>query len=152
VHHGNGTQELFYDEGSVLFCSTHQWPLYPGTGRAEETGEGAGQGTTMNFPFPAGAGRKEVLGALQHAVRPAAAHFRPELVMISAGFDGRFGDRLGGFTLTDLDFADLTRVTMEIADEYAGGRIVSVLEGGYSLEGLALAAAAHVQALMETEG
>ena len=149
VHHGNGTQDIFYSDPSVFFFSTHQWPLYPGTGRADETGEGAGRGTTMNHPFPAGAGRAEILGALQDSLLPAAKRFQPDLVLISAGFDSRAGDPLGRFTLTDRDFADLTRAAMEIADRYAGGRVVSVLEGGYNPEGLARAAAAHVEALLE---
>src|ERR1035438_9616742 len=145
VHHGNGTQDIFYSDPSVFFFSSHQWPLYPGTGRADESGVGAGQGTTMNFPFPAGAGREEILGAVENSLMPAARRFRPGLVLISAGFDSRIGDPLGRFTLTDQDFADLTRTVMELA----GGRVVSVLEGGYSLEGLASAAAAHVAALGE---
>jgi acetoin utilization deacetylase AcuC-like enzyme len=149
VHHGNGTQDIFYRDGSVFFFSSHQWPLYPGTGRADETGEGAGAGTTMNFPFPAGSGRREILGAMQEALAPAAEKFRPELVMISAGFDSRIGDLLGRFTLTDQDFADLTRLVIGIADRHAGGRVVSALEGGYNLEGLGSAAAAHVEALAD---
>jgi acetoin utilization deacetylase AcuC-like enzyme len=148
VHHGNGTQEIFYSDPSVFFFSTHQWPLYPGTGRADEVGDGAGQGTTMNFPFPAGSGREEILGAVENSLLPAADRFRPDLVLISAGFDSRIGDPLGRFTLTDEDFADLTRRVMEMADRYAGGRVVSMLEGGYNLEGLASAASAHVDALM----
>lgn len=151
VHHGNGTQDIFYEDGSVFFFSTHQWPLYPGTGRADETGAGAGAGTTMNFPFPAGSGRTEVLGAVQNSWMPAMRQFRPELVLISAGFDSRIGDLLGRFTLTDADFADLTRAAVEIAGQSAQGRVVSVLEGGYSLPGLASAAAAHVAALMAPE-
>jgi acetoin utilization deacetylase AcuC-like enzyme len=147
VHHGNGTQDLFYEDPSVFFFSTHQWPLYPGTGRADETGAGAGTGTTMNFPFPAGSGREEILGAVLGSLAPAMEHFRPQLVLISAGFDSREGDLLGSFTLTDLDFADLTAAVMEIAGRHAGGRVVSVLEGGYNLDGLALASAAHVAAL-----
>jgi acetoin utilization deacetylase AcuC-like enzyme len=147
VHHGNGTQDIFYADASVFFFSTHQWPLYPGTGRADETGEGAGHGTTMNFPFPAGSGRREILGAMENALAPAAERFRPELLLISAGFDSRIGDLLGRFTLMDRDFADLTRVVMGIADRHAGGRVVSMLEGGYSLDGLASAAVAHVEAL-----
>lgn len=143
VHHGNGTQEIFYRDRSVFFFSTHQWPLYPGTGRADETGEGEGAGTTMNFPFPAGSGRHEILGAVENSLVPAAARYQPDLVLISAGFDSRAGDLLGRFTLTDADFADLTRRVMEIAS----GRVISVLEGGYSLEGLSSAAAAHVRAL-----
>jgi acetoin utilization deacetylase AcuC-like enzyme len=145
VHHGNGTQDIFYSDPSVFYFSSHQWPLYPGTGRADETGVGAGQGTTMNFPFPAGAGREEILGALQSSLMPAARCFRPDLVLISAGFDSRICDPLGRFTLTDEDFADLTRTVMELTE----GRVVSVLEGGYNLEGLASAAAAHVGALSE---
>jgi acetoin utilization deacetylase AcuC-like enzyme len=147
VHHGNGTQDIFYTDPSVLFFSTHQWPLYPGTGRADETGEGAGLGTTMNFPFPAGSGRKEILGAVENSLEPEVERFRPELVLVSAGFDSREGDLLGRFTLTDGDFADLTRLVMRMADRHAGGRLVSVLEGGYNLSGLASAAAAHVGAL-----
>ncbi|MEO8370103.1 MAG: histone deacetylase [Candidatus Solibacter sp.] len=145
VHHGNGTQDIFYQDGSVFFYSSHQWPLYPGTGRADETGEAEGEGTTMNFPFPAGSGRAEILGAIQQHLLPVAASFKPELVLISAGFDSRIGDPLGRFTLTDEDFADLTRTVMSIGD----GRVVSLLEGGYNLAGLALAAAAHVAALLE---
>jgi acetoin utilization deacetylase AcuC-like enzyme len=147
VHHGNGTQDIFYADGSVFFFSTHQHPWYPGTGRPDETGERAGLGTTLNCPFPAGAGRAEIMGAFQDKVLPAARDFKPDLVLISAGFDSRLGDPLGRFTLSDTDFADLTTLLLEIADTYAGGRLVSVLEGGYSLEGLASAAVAHVNAL-----
>jgi acetoin utilization deacetylase AcuC-like enzyme len=145
VHHGNGTQDIFYRDPSVFFFSTHQWPLYPGTGRADETGDGPGEGTTMNFPFPAGAGRSEILGAVEDYLLPAAARFRPDLVLISAGFDSRVGDPLGSFTLTDEDFADLTRAVMGIN----GGRVVSVLEGGYNLDGLASSSSAHVTALLD---
>src|ERR1051325_4952376 len=95
VHHGNGTQDIFYSDPTVFFFSTHQWPLYPGTGRANETGEGPGAGTTMNFPFPAGSGRSEILGAVQRSLAPAMDKFRPDLVMISAGFDSRIDDLLG---------------------------------------------------------
>src|ERR1039457_3916559 len=136
VHHGNGTEDIFYSDPTVFYFSTHQWPLYPGTGRADEIGEGAGLGTTMNYPFPAGAGRAEILGAVRNSLLPAAERFHPDLVLISAGFDSRIGDPLGRFTLTDGDFADLTRAAMEIAERYAGGRVVSVPEGGYNLEGL----------------
>ncbi len=145
VHHGNGTQDIFYRDPSVFFFSTHQWPLYPGTGRADETGDGPGEGTTMNFPFPAGSGRSEILGAVENHLLPAAARFRPDLVLISAGFDSRAGDPLGSFTLTDEDFASLTRAVMGIG----GGRVVSVLEGGYNLDGLASSSSAHVAALLD---
>ncbi len=149
VHHGNGTQDIFYSDPTVFYFSVHQWPLYPGTGRADERGEGAAEGTTMNFPFPAGSGRAEVLGAVRQALIPAMARFRPDIVVISAGFDSRAGDLLGRFTLTDSDFADLTRAVIEIADRHCGGRVVSLLEGGYNLEGLASASRAHVEALLE---
>jgi acetoin utilization deacetylase AcuC-like enzyme len=144
VHHGNGTQDIFYNDPSVFFFSTHQWPLYPGTGRADETGDGPGEGATMNFPFPAGSGRREILGAVENHLLPAAARFQPDLVLISAGFDSRIGDLLGRFTLTDEDFTDLTRTVMGI-----NSRVVSVMEGGYNLDGLASAAAAHVEALLD---
>ena len=101
----------------------------------------------MNCPFPRGAGRHEILAAFQERLSRAAADFKPDLVLISAGFDSRWGDPLGQFTLTDQDFADLTNVMLEIADQHCGGRLVSVLEGGYDLHGLASAATAHVQAL-----
>ena len=108
VHHGNGTQDIFYRDPSVFFFSTHQWPLYPGTGPRRRDRRGPGEGTTMNFPFPAGSGRAEILGAVENSLLPAMEKFRPDLVLISAGFDSRIGDPLGRFTLTDEDFADLT--------------------------------------------
>jgi acetoin utilization deacetylase AcuC-like enzyme len=148
VHHGNGTQDIFYADGSVFFFSTHQSPWYPGTGAREERGEGAGAGMTLNCPFPAGAGRKEILSAFQQELMKAAGEVKPEFVLISAGFDSRAGDPLGQFLLTDTDFADLTRVMREIADQHAGGRLLSVLEGGYSLTGLASGIRAHVEALL----
>ena len=147
VHHGNGTQDIFYQDGSVLFFSTHQSPWYPGTGKEWETGEGPGEGTTMNAPFPAGAGRSEILGAFQTKLLPAADEFKPDLILVSAGFDSRLGDPLGQFTLEDQDFADLTELLLELADRHSAGRLVSILEGGYALEGLGLAAAKHVEAL-----
>ncbi len=147
VHHGNGTQDIFYSDGTVFFFSTHQWPWYPGTGAPSERGEGAGEGMTLNCPFPAGSGRKEILGAFQEQLLTAAEEVKPELVIISAGFDSRAGDPLGQFLLTDIDFVDLTKVMREIADKYAGGRLLSVLEGGYSLPRLASSVRAHVEAL-----
>ena len=149
VHHGNGTQDIFYEDGSVLFFSTHQYPWYPGTGALDETGEGKGEGLTMNCPLPSGSGRPEIWQAFQERLRPAAEKFRPDLVMISAGFDSRAGDPLGHFKLGDRDFSDLTRSVRDIAAKYAQGRVVSVLEGGYNLYGLAKAAHAHAQALQE---
>ncbi|HEY3825522.1 MAG TPA: histone deacetylase [Bryobacteraceae bacterium] len=147
VHHGNGTQDIFYTDPSVFFFSTHQSPWYPGTGAAGETGEGAGKGMTLNCPFPAGSGRDEILGAFREKFTPRMDDFRPDLVMISAGFDSRLGDPLGRFTLTDTDFADLTTIMLEIADKHAAGRLISVLEGGYSLDGLSRAVYAHAHSL-----
>jgi len=147
VHHGNGTQEVFWSDGSVLFFDTHQHPWYPGTGSPAETGEGKGRGRIVNRPFPAGAGRDEILGAFRTELVPAAERFRPQLVMISAGFDSRAGDPLGKFTLTDADFAELTAIVAGIARQHAGGRVVSVLEGGYSRDGLARAVSAHLDGL-----
>ncbi len=147
VHHGNGTQDVFYDDGSVLFFSTHQFPWYPGTGSANETGYGAGEGRTINCPFPAGSGREQIVGAFEQKLTAAADEFKPDLVLISAGFDSRVGDPLGQFLLTDADFVDLTNIMRAIADKHSGGRLVSVLEGGYSLAGLAAATRAHVRAL-----
>jgi acetoin utilization deacetylase AcuC-like enzyme len=147
VHHGNGTQEVFWSDGSVLFFDTHQHPWYPGTGSPDETGEGKGRGLIVNRPLPAGAGRSEILGAFRTGLVPAADRFRPDLVMISAGFDSRDRDPLGQFTLTDSDFAELTALVAEIARQHAGRRVVSVLEGGYSLDGLARAVGAHVGGL-----
>jgi acetoin utilization deacetylase AcuC-like enzyme len=147
VHHGNGTQEVFWSDGSVLFFDTHQHPWYPGTGSPAETGEGKGRGRIVNRPFPAGAGRDEILGAFRTELVPAAERFKPQLVMISAGFDSRAGDPLGKFTLTDADFAELTAIVAGIARQHAGGRVVSVLEGGYSRDGLARAVSAHLDRL-----
>ena len=152
VHHGNGTQEIFYDDPSVFYFSTHQWPWYPGTGRAEETGAGKAKGTTLNCPLPAGSGAKQVVGAFRNKLLPAANRFRPALVLISAGFDSRKGDPLGRFLLGDKDFAELTRILLAIAAEHGKGRVVSVLEGGYDLVGLASAAAAHCRALALAAG
>jgi acetoin utilization deacetylase AcuC-like enzyme len=147
VHHGNGTQDIFYADQSVFFFSTHQWPWYPGTGAADETGFGNGEGTTLNCPFEAGAGHDEILTVFGGELTEAMAEFRPDLVMVSAGFDSRAGDPLGHFRLTDPDFGELTNVVLEIADKYAGGRLISVLEGGYNLGGLEHAVRAHTQAL-----
>jgi len=134
----------------VFFFSSHQSPWYPGTGAANETGDGKGAGTTLNAPLAAGSGRAEVLEqAFRQQLRKAVADFKPDLVMISAGFDSRIKDPLGQFTLDDQDFTDLTLFMRELAHETAGGRVVSVLEGGYNLDGLAAAATAHVRALSE---
>ena len=147
VHHGNGTQDVFWSDGSVLFFDVHQHPWYPGTGSADERGDGKGRGLIVNNPFPAGSGRREIVGVFRDALVPAAERFKPQLVMVSAGFDSRAGDPLGRFTLTDQDFAELTGIVLGIARQHAGGRLVSVLEGGYSLDGLPRAVSSHLTRL-----
>ena len=147
VHHGNGTQDIFYDDETVLFCSTHQSPWFPGTGFEEELGTGKGRGFTLNAPLPAGSAMDEIGGRIDDRFISAMRKFKPELVMISAGFDSRLGDPLGQFRLLDQDYTTLTKWMRGIADEFANGRIVSVLEGGYSLEGLPAGVEAHVGAM-----
>jgi acetoin utilization deacetylase AcuC-like enzyme len=149
VHHGNGTQDIFAADPSVLFCSSHQAPFYPGTGDAADRGIGAGEGFTVNIPLPAGTTGPELLAAWHAQILPAADAFAPQFVLISAGFDSRREDPLGGFQLLDADFATLTRLAMDLAQRHAGGRLVSALEGGYDLPGLAAASAAHMGALTD---
>jgi acetoin utilization deacetylase AcuC-like enzyme len=147
VHHGNGTQEVFYRDGSVLFFSVHLFPHYPGTGPARERGEGAAKGLIINQPFPRGAGDGEIIGAFRDLLLPAARAFKPDLTLVSAGFDSRLGDPLGGFTIDDEGFRALTRIMLEIAAISGKGRLVSVLEGGYDLDGLSAAVCAHLDEL-----
>ena len=152
VHHGNGTQEAFYHDPTVFYFSTHQWPFYPGTGSRNETGAGPGTGSTLNVPLAWGAGRDEVIGAFRDELVPAMREFRPDLVLVSAGFDAAQSDPIGGMTLSNQDFAELTDIVMHIAAEHARGRLVSVLEGGYNLIGLMEAVEAHVRALIQPRG
>jgi acetoin utilization deacetylase AcuC-like enzyme len=149
VHHGNGTQDIFYEDGSVLFFSSHQSPWYPFTGHVEEIGAGRGKNCILNAPFASGAGMKEIDGVFLDRLLPAAEKFKPDLVMISAGFDSRENDPLGHFKLTDDNFATLTRRLMDFADTHCQGRVVSVLEGGYRLSGLASAVTSHVSELVK---
>lgn len=148
VHHGNGTQDIFYSDGSVLFFSTHQSPWYPGTGAVSERGEGAGAGKTINCPFPAFTPADKILGAFREVLLPAAREFHPDCIFLSAGFDSRIDDPLGHFLLTDHDFAELTRMMTGLAADACNARLISVLEGGYNLNGLARAAEAHVRGLL----
>ncbi len=145
VHHGNGTQDIFYQDGSVFFMSTHQWGLFPYSGRREETGEGKGKGYTMNRPFPAGVGNKEIVGTFKNDLLSVARNFKPELTFISAGFDSRVGDPLGSFKIDDNGFRELTKIMLEIANIAGGGKLISVLEGGYNPEGIAKAIRAHIE-------
>ncbi|GEP07756.1 histone deacetylase family protein [Methylobacterium oxalidis] len=146
AHHGNGTQDIFWNDASVLYCSTHEMPLYPGTGAAGEQGE---HGTIVNVPLAAGDDGAVFREALTAVVLPRLEAFRPDLILISAGFDAHWRDPLANLNLTERDFGWATRQLMEIAGRVCGGRIVSVLEGGYDLIGLSTSVAAHVSALME---
>ena len=152
VHHGNGTQDTFYDDPSVYFFSSHQSPWYPGTGARSETGTGKGLGSTMNRPFPAGTDRRKLLPAYAEELKAVAEKFRPELVLVSAGFDSRIDDPLGQFRLTDDDFAELTDIVAQIARRHAESRLVSILEGGYNIDGLARAATSHCRQLVKAAG
>ena len=145
VHHGNGTQDIFWDDASVLYCSTHEMPLYPGTGAASERGA---HDNIVNAVLRAGEGGESFREALEVAILPRISAFRPDLIIISAGFDAHWRDPLANINLTEDDFAWATRELMDIADRQCGGRIVSLLEGGYDLQGLAASVAAHVQCLM----
>ncbi len=149
VHHGNGTQDIFYEDGSVFYFSTHQWPWYPFTGSEQETGKGEGRGTTLNAPLPAGSGDTELIEVFEKKLLPQALKFKPDFVLISAGFDSRTADPLGRFRVTDDGFKKLTRIMLHIAAECAEGRLVSILEGGYSLKGLSTAAPAHIETLIQ---
>ncbi|MGD0090308.1 MAG: histone deacetylase [Planctomycetota bacterium] len=149
VHHGNGTQDIFYSDGSVFYFSTHQFPWYPGTGYTEEKGSGQGQGCILNCPLMAGSGRQEQLAAFTEQFLPAMEKFKPELVLVSAGFDGHEEDPLGRLKLNDADFVELTRLTVDLARQYAQGHLVSLLEGGYNLETLGQTVAGHIRALVE---
>jgi len=151
VHHGNGTQEAFYDDSSVLFLSTHQFPYYPGTGAVNEIGAGAGEGYTINVPLPAGCADREYLQVFQDVVITAAKEFRPEWLLVSAGFDPHRRDPLGGMGVTEHGFAAMARALLDQAREFAGGRIAFLLEGGYDLTGLRHSVAA-VLAEMQASG
>ena len=148
VHHGNGTQAMFYDDPNVLYFSVHQWPFYPGTGSARETGAGAGENLTINVPLPAGSGDAEFVEAFEQHLRPAALAFEPDFVFVSAGFDAQADDTLGGMTVTPDGFAHLTRMVMDIAATCCENRLISVLEGGYGLNALAASVEAHIRTLM----
>ena len=149
VHHGNGTQDAFWTDPTVFFFSVHQYPFYPGTGAADESGEGAGKGTTLNCPVPAGTGDGEIVRLFEERLKPAALAFRPDFVLISAGFDSHRDDPLGGLAMTPEGFAELTRIVRAIAAETCGGRVASVLEGGYDMDGLARSVESHLRILME---
>jgi acetoin utilization deacetylase AcuC-like enzyme len=145
VHHGNGSQEIFWSDKSVMYCSTHQMPLFPGTGAVGESGE---HNTVVNAPLRPGDGGAAFRAAFEHRILPRVSEFRPELMIISAGFDAHMRDPLANINLTEADFVWATQKLMDVADNCAGGRVVSLLEGGYDLQALGNSVAAHVATLM----
>jgi acetoin utilization deacetylase AcuC-like enzyme len=145
VHHGNGTQAIFWDDPGVMYASTHEMPLFPGTGEKTERG---GHDQIVNAPLRAGDGGEVFREAFETVLAPRLAAFSPDLIIISAGFDAHRRDPLGDLRLVEADYSWVTRRLTALADKYCGGRIVSLLEGGYDLEGLSRSAAAHVEALM----
>ncbi len=147
-HHGNATQNAFYDDPSVLFFSCHDWQAYPGTGDPSLTGVGEGAGYNINAHLDCGARDVDMLRHWDRLLLPAVSRFQPDFIIISAGFDSRMDDLLGCFALTDDVFRRMTRTALDLADDYCEGRLVSLLEGGYNVDGSALAAAAHVETLL----
>ena len=145
VHHGNGSQEIFWSDNTVMYCSTHQMPLFPGTGATGETGE---HNTVVNAPLRPGDGPAAFRAAIESRILPRLTDFKPELVIISAGFDAHMRDPLANINLEEADFVWVTQKIMDLADRHAGGRVVSLLEGGYDLQALGDSVAAHVGALM----
>lgn len=147
VHHGNGTQGIFYNDPTVHFFSMHQYPWYPGTGSRGETGHGRGLSTTLNIPVKAHTPAAEQKRAFEHALDAIATNFKPDIIFISAGFDAHITDPLGQLRLDNDDFVSMTRTVMQWADDVCDGRIVSCLEGGYNLDTLGGTATAHVAEL-----
>jgi acetoin utilization deacetylase AcuC-like enzyme len=148
VHHGNGTQDVFYADGRVAFFSIHRWPFYPGTGAADETGTGDGLGATRNLPIEFGTPRAGYLGRFRRELEDFAGRIRPQLVLVSAGFDSHRTDPIGSLGLEVEDFAELTRIVRDVAAIHAGGRIVSLLEGGYNPPVLAECVEMHLRGLL----
>jgi acetoin utilization deacetylase AcuC-like enzyme len=152
VHHGNGTQEMFYDDPRVGFLSIHRYPFYPGTGASDETGAGAGLGFTKNLPIAYGTSRADYHAAFLRGLHAMAAKVKPELVLVSAGFDAHAEDPVGDLGLEVEDFERLTRAVVDVAEMHASGRVVSILEGGYNPSILAGCVAAHIRTLLEAGG
>ncbi|MFB3787056.1 MAG: histone deacetylase [bacterium] len=149
IHHGNGTQAVFYEDPTVFFISTHQHPLYPGTGFTHETGEGPGKGFTRNLPFPPLTDPEKIIQAVKETLDDVVPRFKPDLLLISAGFDGHREDPLGNWRLEEKHYTALTDLAREHANRHCGGRIVSFLEGGYNLTALANSCLTHCQSLLE---
>jgi acetoin utilization deacetylase AcuC-like enzyme len=151
VHHGNGVQDVFWEDGRVAYLSVHRYPFYPGTGAADEVGTGRGRGTTVNVPRRADAGDAAYAGGFATALERLAGRFRPEVVLVSAGFDAHEADPVGGMGVTTEGFSWMSRALGDVADTFAGGRIVSLLEGGYHPEATAAAAVEHVRVLARAD-
>jgi acetoin utilization deacetylase AcuC-like enzyme len=151
VHHGNGTQDIFYNDVEVYFFSAHRFPFYPGSGTREETGTGKGLGTVFNLPVEFGTARREYLGNFKQLLTDSAKRCRPELVLISAGFDAHRLDPIGSLGLETEDFATLTSLVLDVADEYCGGRCVSLLEGGYNVQALAESVEQHLTVIADRD-
>ncbi|HEY0591685.1 MAG TPA: histone deacetylase [Thermoanaerobaculia bacterium] len=149
VHHGNGTQHLFEERDDVFYASIHRYPFYPGTGARAEVGEGKGRGFTRNVPLDGGAGDSEYLARVEKDIVPLLRDYAPQAILVSAGFDAYRADPLGGMNVSERAFAEMTRRVTEVADAVCGGRVLSLLEGGYDLEGLSLCTAAHLTAMSE---
>jgi len=149
VHHGNGTQHTFYQDPSVLFFSTHQYPYYPGTGRATECGEGEGAGLTINVPMSSGQGDEAYRDVFERILVPAADRFKPDFVLISAGFDAHRDDPLAGMALTEEGYGALSRIVLDLASRHCRGRVLSCLEGGYNLQALSASVERHLRAMLE---
>lgn len=147
VHHGNGTEEIFYEDDTVLYISLHQYPHYPGTGSSSDIGRGKGRGFNLNIPMEAGSGDNEYIKAFEEIIVPRARDFKPEFILISAGFDGHRDDPLSATNLTESGYRAMTDITCEIATSYANNRLVSVLEGGYNLVSLPMSVEQHLLAL-----
>lgn len=151
VHHGNGTQEAFYDDPSVMYFSTHQYPHYPGTGWFDEVGKGEGLGFNINVPLPSGTGNPGFIASFEEILLPAATEFHPDIVLVSAGFDGCANDGLAGMKMSPEGFAVLASIVRSIAKESCGGRLAAVLEGGYNTELLAMSVACVLEVFMGKE-
>jgi acetoin utilization deacetylase AcuC-like enzyme len=148
VHHGNSTEEVFYEDPEVFYVSLHQYPHYPGTGAKEDIGRGKGKGFNLNIPMEPGSGNREYIKAFQEIIVPKVRDFKPEFILISAGFDGHRADPLSSINLTEDGYAELTKITKELASLYAQNRLVSVLEGGYNLFSLASSVHTHLNSLL----
>lgn len=148
VHHGNGTQDIFYDDPSVFYFSIHQAPFYPGTGAASETGTGKGLGTTLNVPLKAGRGDKEWLAACFDQLAPAIGRFKPDMILISAGFDAHWEDTMSQQRVSDEGFRQMSELLVNLADDGCQGRLVSILEGGYDIVSLSRSVDLHLRELL----